>query len=95
MKPRPPNQPTEWFAVLNGLPVIRIGFSAVAQHRAQIERNHGATLEELNAAGGLDWFELYCGFTGQNLFPAPKVTPEQARAWVIEQVQQHALPPRK
>lgn len=60
---------TSWFKVRNGLPVTQIAFNAVALHRRQIEHNHGETLEALSEQGGLDWYELWCGFTGRPLFP--------------------------
>jgi hypothetical protein len=76
-----------WFRVLNGAPYVLLAWEAVAEHRAQIEFNHGQTLEDLNARGGLDWYELYCGMTGRDLFPAVKVSIEDARATVLRMVQ--------
>jgi hypothetical protein len=67
-----PHDPEKWFAVLHGLPVTRISFAVVALYRARIERNHGASLEHLNERGGLDWYELWCGFHNVPLFPRPK-----------------------
>jgi hypothetical protein len=67
-----PNDPKRWFNVMNGLPVTRISFAVVALYRARIESNHCASLEMLNETGGLDWYELWCGFHDAPLFPRPK-----------------------
>lgn len=81
-----------WFRVMNGLPVVRISFSSVAAHRVRIEDNHCQTLEQLNARGGLDWFELWCGFHDQPLFPSPARARGDMRSDVLEMVQRHAMP---
>lgn len=83
--------PKHWFAVFKGEPVIAIGFAAVALHRARIELNHGQTLEQLNAAGGLDWYELWCGFQGHPLSPSVAVAPDEARRMVLSCVTLQAL----
>jgi hypothetical protein len=70
---------------------VLLAFEAVEKHRAQIEYNHGQALEDLNARGGLDWYELYCGFTGRDLYPAVSVSEADARAFVVREVQAHAL----
>jgi hypothetical protein len=77
--------------VRDGLPYRVIAFSAVAEYRAQFEAVFGQTLEELNAAGGLDWYELWCGFVGRPLFPTQKIDPADARAAVLARVAEHSL----
>lgn len=63
-----------------------ISIGAVEAHRAQIERNHGLTLEQLNADGGLDWIELWCGFNDRPLYPGPYPTDDAARTFVLRAV---------
>ena len=74
---------TRWFSVHNGGPYRSISFDVVAQFRARIEGNHGATLEELHATGGLDFYELWCGFNDRPLFPSFPIDIETARAQVL------------
>lgn len=72
-----------WFRVLRGAPYMAIKFEVVARHRARIEDNHGQTLEHLNARGGLDWYELWCGFNDRPLFPAPKLNADAMRDEIL------------
>lgn len=82
--------PSGWFPVLHGTPYRAISFAAVALHRARIEDNHDQTLERLKERGGLDWFELWCGFTDRPLFPGTMETArmkiEDMRDFVIDAV---------
>jgi hypothetical protein len=72
--------------VRDGAPYTAIAFAVVARHRRQIEYNHGMTLEEIGAAGGLDWYELWCGFNRLPLFPATPIQPAVACAWILAAV---------
>jgi hypothetical protein len=78
--------PEDWFNVRNGLPVTRVAFRVVAQFRQQIEHNHGETLEQLSAQGGLDWYELWCGLTARSLFPTQPVSVGECRSHVLDVV---------
>lgn len=79
--------PTRWFAVRDGLPVVAVGFAAVAVYRRQIEDNQGQTLEEISATGGLDWYELWAGFSGFPLFPSRPMSLAECRTIVLQIVQ--------
>jgi hypothetical protein len=84
---------SEWFKIRNGLPVTQIAFEVVAQFRPQIERNHGATLEELNDRGGLKWYELWCGFVGRALEPPAPMSKQECRSYVLQVVAKLYQPP--
>jgi hypothetical protein len=88
---QPPSDPKLWFAVRDGGAYRALGFAAVAAHRRQIEDNHGESLEALNAAGGLDWYELYVGMRGIALFPTHPIASDVARRFVLDAVAAFAL----
>jgi hypothetical protein len=77
---------SEWFKIRNGLPVTQVAFDVVEQSRSQIERNHGKTLEELSEHGGLDWYELWCGFVGRSLQPRAPISMSECREYVLDVV---------
>lgn len=89
-----PLDPALWFAVRDGLPVVAIGFAVVAAYRRQIEHNQGESLEAINAAGGLDWYELWAGFSGFPLFPSRPMTPDACRTAVLRVAQDAAFAAR-
>lgn len=78
-----------WFAVRGDPPYVGISFATVARYRGRLEDNHGQTLEALHAAGGLDFYELWCGLTDRALFPSAKITREAARLAVLADVVKH------
>lgn len=72
--------------MLEGLPYVGIGMAVMEAHRSDFEANHGQTLEQLRANGGLDWIELWCGLMGRPLFPSPGIGIEDARRQVLAMV---------
>lgn len=77
---------TRWFVVRGGAPYAALSLSVIAQHRPVIEQTHGASLEAINAAGGLDWIELWCALNDRPLWPLPPVSRADARADVLAAV---------
>jgi hypothetical protein len=77
---------SDWFKIRCGLPVTQIAFNVVAQFRSQIERNHDTSLEELNEQGGLNWYELWCGFVGRPLQPLAPMSNAECREYVLQVV---------
>lgn len=75
----------------DALPYIGIDFPTVARFRSNFEANHGQTLENLRDQGGLDWIELWCGFTATPLFPSPPIDAEAARLYVLREVTRLSL----
>lgn len=57
----------------------------VETFRAQAERNHGQTLEELARRGGLSPVEMWLAAHGRTLRESAIVTEETADAWLREQ----------
>ena len=58
-------------------------WAMVEQWRAQIERNHGQTLERLHERGGLAPEELWCAAHGLGLRRIRDVTESAAEQWLI------------
>jgi hypothetical protein len=80
--------------VRNGGPYAALDLNVIAKHRQCIEQTHGATLEAINAAGGLDWIELWCALHDRPVWPLPPISTDDARAAVLAAVTA-ALAPKK
>lgn len=69
-----------------------IPWSFIAPYEAQVQRNHGQTLEHLAERGGLDPSEIRCAVEGKGLFDERTMSTEwPARskrdiAWLIAAV---------
>jgi hypothetical protein len=78
--------PATRFPLREMRPYVSIPFAVMEHYRSNFEFNHGQTLEALRAQGGLDWIELWCGFTATPLFPTPPIGRDAARTFVLREV---------
>lgn len=66
-----------------------IPWGLVEAHAAQVQRNHGQTLDALARRGGLDWVELWYALNDQPWRPRVTQTVAGAREAVMDKVREY------